>query len=123
ASEVLVVEMAKVRARVGRLGELDLLGARNRQVEEDPELEKAAQRDQVQVLARGRDRPLAGVAPREKTAARQVAPIGLQDPYVDVLDPRRGAVAADEVEELDEKALVARQRGIAAAFVAQLLQE
>jgi hypothetical protein len=50
-----------------------------------------------------------------------MAPVGLQDPDVDVFDPWLGAIAFDKAQELHEEAFVPRKRRLAAPFVAQLL--
>ena len=76
----------------------------------------------MHVLRSGRNWSLADVAASEETTTRQVAPVGLQDPDVDIFGARVGAVPFDELEELDEEALVPRERRLAPAFVAQLLQ-
>src|SRR2546428_9744812 len=120
--ELLLVEVPGVGTWIGRLGELDLLRSRDRQVQQDPELEKAAQRDQVQVLRGGRNWFLTRVAAREEPTAREVAREGLQDAEIDVLHPRVSAVPPDELDELQKEPLVPRQRRFAPSFVAQLLQ-
>ena len=121
ALQLLLIKMPGVRARVGGLGELDFLGSRNWQVEQDAELEQPAERDEVKVLRGGRNWSLASVPAREEPAARQVAPVGLQDPDVDVFEPGLGTVTLHEPQELHEKAFVPRKRRLAAALVAQLL--
>ena len=50
-----------------------------------------------------------------------MAPVGLQDPDVDVFEPGLGTVTLHEPQELHEKAFVPRKRRLAAALVAQLL--
>src|SRR5205823_4564473 len=121
--ELLRVQVPRVGARVGSLRELDLLGRGNGKIDEHAELEQPTERDEMEVLARRGDRALADVGSGEKPPAGEVARVRLQDPDVDVADPRCRAVATDEVEELDEEALVPRKRRLAPAFVAELLQE
>ena len=50
-----------------------------------------------------------------------MAAVGLEDPDVDVFGPRLGAIALDELEELQQEALIPRERRLAPALVTQLL--
>ena len=102
--------MPGVWAWLGRLRKLDLLRRGDRKVEKDAELQQPAQRDEVKVLRGCRERALPGVTAREEAPASQVARVGAERPDVHVTDPRLRAVAADELQELDQKAFVARQR-------------
>ena len=51
-----------------------------------------------------------------------MAPVGLQDADIDVLGARLRPIALDELEELNQEAFVPRERRLAPAFVAELLQ-
>ena len=115
-------EVARVRAGLNGLRELDLLGAGHRQVDEHAELEQLAERDEVQVLGRGRDGAAASVPPVPDPSARQVAAEGLQRADIDIRHAGDRAVALHEIEELGHVRGVARHRLLAASLVAHLLE-
>jgi len=117
-----LVEVSRIRAGLGRLGELDLLRTRHGEIEHSAEFEKAAKRDEVHVFRGGRNWSLAGIAAREKPPSRQMTGVGLQDADIEIAHARRVAVALDELKKLEKEARVPRQRSVAPAFVAQLLE-
>src|SRR5207247_5469248 len=103
AVELVLVELSRLRAGLGRLGELDVLRTRHGEIEHSAEFEKAAKRDEVHVFRGGRNWSLAGIAAREKPPSRQMTGVGVQDADIDSAHARCVGAALDELTKLEKE--------------------
>ena len=113
--------MTSIGAWVGRLGELDLLGTWDRQVEQDGELQHPAEGDEREVLGRGRHGALARVATSAQLASGELAPERLERPQIDVGDACGLVGPFDEGQEVAQVDGVLGERLGAAALVELIL--